>query len=113
MMDDNRFLEELTPEESSSRKSLRWLLFAIPIVLIVCFGIAIVGKFSFNFSTGGYSVEEVIMSSGLSENQEPLDIKDVFKPSDTIICTVKTSGIDGGIIGMKWYFGDSLFYEFT
>jgi hypothetical protein len=53
----------------------------------------------------------VVLSGDLKDN-EPVDIKDVFMPSDTIICTVKTSGADG-IIGMRWFYGDRVIYETT
>jgi hypothetical protein len=65
--------------------------------------------FKINIENGNYDIEQVILSSDLKDNQ-PVDIKTIFKPSDTIICTVKTTGVDG-VIGMRWFFGDQIIYE--
>lgn len=84
----------------------RWIL-----IVLVGVGCIILAIFSIKVnSLGYYAVEDVILSGGLEDNQ-PVDIRNVFKPSDTIICTVKTTGIDGITIGMQWYLGDKLIYE--
>ncbi len=106
--------------ESSTEKKVsrfpRWLWIIIPILLIgaCCFVVVVVAKpfLKLNVEGGGYSIESVTLSTGL-ENGQPVGVKDVFMPSDKIICTVKTSGTDGGIIGMRWYLGENKIYEYT
>jgi len=75
----------------------------------VCYLILVAVSPSVSIIQGAYDIESVTLSSDLKDNQ-PLDIKDVFRPSDTIICTVKTTGIEG-VIGMRWFFGDKMVYE--
>ena len=105
--------ETLTPGKKPS-KFPRWLLVAIPVAIIgiCCIAAFIVVPmiFKVNVSGGGYSIESVTLSTGL-ENGQPVGVTDVFKPSDTINCTVKTTGIKDGIIGMRWYFGDKQLYD--
>lgn len=104
--------EVVTPEKKSS-KFPRWLFVVIPGALIgLCCIIAfavVPSVFKVNVDSGNYSIESVTLSSGFKDNQ-PVGVKDVFMPSDPIICTVKTSGVDG-IIGMRWYLGDNKIYE--
>lgn len=104
--------DEIVAEKKVS-KFPRWLLFVIPLVLIsvCCVVLAVVVKpfFNLNVQSGGYSIESVTLSTGLEDN-EPVGIKNVFMPSDPIICTVKTSGVDG-IIGMRWYVGENEIFE--
>ena len=64
-----------------------------------------------DLTNGDYSIESVTLSSEL-ENDEPVDLKDTFMPSEVIICTVKTVGKDDGIIGMRWFLGDNKIYEY-
>jgi hypothetical protein len=116
-MTDNLPPNEILTPEKKSPKFPRWLLVAIPVALIGLCCIAAVlivvpTVFQVNVSGGGYSIESVTLSTGL-ENGQPVGIKDVFMPSDTINCTVKTSGIKDGIIGMRWYLGDNVIYDFT
>ncbi|MBX3038708.1 MAG: hypothetical protein KF758_17485 [Anaerolineales bacterium] len=103
--------EPLTPEKKGS-KFPRWLIAIIVLIGICCVSVFIVVPmiFKVNVSGGGYSIESVTLSTGL-ENGQPVGITDVFKPSDTINCTVKTTGVKDGIIGMRWYFGDELIYD--
>lgn len=114
-MAENQFPSEVSTEKKVS-KFPRWLLIVVPILLlgVCCVVLAVVAKpfFNLNVESGGYSVESVTLSTGL-ENGQPVDVKDVFMPSDQIICTVKTSGIDGGIIGMRWFLGENKIYEYT
>jgi hypothetical protein len=114
-MAENQFPNEVQTEKKGSTFP-RWLLIVVPILLvgICCVASAVIAKpfLSLNVEGGGYSVESVTLSTGL-ENGQPVGIKDVFMPSDTIICTVKTSGVDGGIIGMRWYLGENKIYEYT
>lgn len=107
---------EIAPQEKKSSKYPRWLLVVIPVFLIgvCCIVSAVIVVplvFKFDVDSGGYSIESVTLSSDLKDNQ-PIDVKDVFMPHEPIVCTVKTSGVDG-IIGMRWYFGDNLIYEHT
>jgi hypothetical protein len=115
-MDKNLSSNEVKTPEKKAVTFPRWLLILISIVFVVaCFAIVLIGLssiFKVNGENGNYSVGQVILSSGLKDNQ-PVDIKNVFKPSDTIICTVKTTGVDGGIIGMRWFFGDKMIHETT
>jgi hypothetical protein len=111
-------VESPLPNEVSTEKKVSkfplWLLFAIPVLLVgvCCVVLAVVVKpfFNLNVQSGGYSIESVTLSTGLEDGQ-PIGIKDIFLPSDKIICTVKTSGVDGGIIGMRWYLNDEMIYE--
>src|SRR5688572_24454930 len=88
------------PEEVSTEKKVskfpRWLLIAVPILLVgvCCLVLAVVGKplLNMNVQSGGYSIESVTLSTGLEDGQ-PAGNKDFFLPSDKIICTVKTSGV--------------------
>lgn len=97
-------------QEKKPSKFPRWLLFVVPILLIgiCCVVLAVVIKpfFNVNVKGGGYSIESVTLSSDFQDNQ-PVDVKDVFNPSEAIICTVKTIGIEDGIIGMRWYLGEN------
>ena len=114
-MTENPLLKEVETTEKKPSKFPRWLFIAIPIVLIglccIILVVVVIPIFKVNFVSGSYSIESVTLSRDLKDNQ-PVDIKDVFMPSDTIICTVKTSGVDG-IIGMKWYLGDNEVYKAT
>ncbi len=91
-------------------------MIVVPILLlgVCCVVLTVVAKpfLNLNVESGGYSIESVTLSTGL-ENGQPVDVKDVFMPSDKILCTVKTSGADGGIIGMRWYLGENKIYEYT
>ncbi len=111
-MAENQFPNEVSPEKKVSRFP-RWLLIVAPIILIglCCVILAVVIKpfFNLNVESGGYSIESVTLSNDFKDNQ-PVGIKDVFMPSDPIICTVKTSGVDG-IIGMRWYLGENKVFE--
>jgi hypothetical protein len=102
--------EDISPEQigipsKPPRKLPRWLYVVIPIAFIgiCCIIVALVlpSIFKVKMKSGGYSVDKVILSSNLQDNQ-PVDIRNEFKPSDTIICTVKTTGVDG-VITMRWY----------
>jgi hypothetical protein len=99
--------------EQKVSKSPRWLLFVIPLVLlsVCCVVLTVVVRpfFNLNVESGGYSIESVTLSTDLEDN-EPVGIKDVFMPSEPIICTVKTSGVDG-IIGMRWFVGENEIFE--
>lgn len=115
-MTENPLPNEVQTQEKKTSKFPRWLLIVAPILLIsaCCVILAIVVKpfFNLNVKSGGYSIESVTLSSDLEDNQ-PVDIKDVFNPSEAIICTVKTTGIEDGIIGMRWYLGENKIYEYT
>ena len=112
-MAENPLSNEVSTEKKGS-KFPRWLLFAVSVLLIgvCCVVLVLVVKpfFNLNVQSGGYSIESVTLSTGLEDGQ-PVGIKDVFLPSDKIICTVTTSGVDGGIIGMRWYLNDEKIYE--
>ena len=115
-MSDSPLKDEVaTPQKKGSNVS-RWLLIGIPVALIgiCCIAALIVAPsvFKLRLENGDYSIESVTLSTGL-ENGQPVGIREVFMPSDNIICTVKTSGVDGGIIGMRWYAGEQLIYENT
>jgi hypothetical protein len=105
---------EVQPQEKKPSKFPRWLLIAAPILFIgvCCVILVVVVKpfFNVNVKSGGYSIESVTLSSDL-ENNQPVDVKDVFNPSEAIICTVKTTGIEDGIIGMRWFLGENKIYE--
>ena len=112
-MTENSLSNEIVTPEKKSSKFPRWLI-AVPITL---FGLCCIAAFIFvpmvfkvNVSGGGYSIESVTLSTDL-ENGQPVGVTTVFKPSDTIICTVKTTGIKDGIIGMRWYLDDQKIYE--
>lgn len=113
-MMENSSNEVVEPEKKSSKIPL-WLI-AVPVVLIglccIAAFILVPMVFKVNVSGGGYSIESVTLSTDL-ENGQPVGVTTVFKPSDTIICTVKTTGIKDGIIGMRWYLGDQKIYETT
>jgi hypothetical protein len=107
---------EVKTQENKPSRFPRWLLFVVPVLLIsvCCVVLAVVIKpfFNVNVKSGGYSIESVTLSSDLKDNQ-PVNVKDVFNPSEAIICTVKTTGIEDGIIGMRWYLGENKIYEYT
>ena len=113
-MTENPVQNEVQIQEKKPSKFPRWLLFVVPILLIgiCCVVLAVVIKpfFNVNVKSGGYSIESVTLSSDFQDYQ-PVDVKDVFNPSEAIICTVKTIGIEDGIIGMRWYLGENLIYE--
>lgn len=115
-MSENPLPNEVQTQEKKTSKFPRWLLIVAPILFIgiCCVVLAVVIKpfFNVNVKSGGYSIESVTLSSDLKDNQ-PVDIKDVFNPSEAIICTVKTTGIEDGIIGMRWYLGENKIYEYT
>ena len=115
-MTENPVQNEVQIQEKKPSKFPRWLLFVVPILLIgiccVVLSVVIRPFFNVNLKSGGYSIESVTLSSDF-QNYQPVDIKDVFNPSEAIICTVKTSGIEDGIIGMRWYLGENLIYEYT
>jgi hypothetical protein len=115
-MTENPLPNEVQIQGKKPSKFPRWLLIVAPIILagMCCVVLTVVVKpfFNLNVDSGGYSIESVTLSTGLDDGQ-PVGIKDVFMPSDTIICTVKTSGVDGGIIGMRWYLGENKLYEYT
>jgi hypothetical protein len=115
-MAENPLPNEVVIPEKKSSEFPRWLLIVLPVALIgiCCLVIFIVVPkvFKFNVSGGGYSIESVTLSTGL-ENGQPVGVKDIFMPSDTINCTVKTSGIKDGSIGVRWYLGENKIYETT
>ncbi|MBI5953700.1 MAG: hypothetical protein HY865_18760 [Chloroflexi bacterium] len=115
-MTENPLPNEVQAQEKKPSKFPRWLLFVVSVLLIgvCCVVLAVVIKplFNVNVKSGGYSIESVTLSSDLEDNQ-PVDVKDVFNPSEAIICTVKTAGIEDGIIGMRWYLGENKIYEYT
>lgn len=115
-MTENLESIEVQTAEKKPSKFPRWLLISalILIVCICCVVLAFVIKpfFNLNLKSGGYSIESVTLSSDFQDYQ-PVDIKNVFNPSEAIICTVKTTGIEDGIIGMRWYLGENLIYEYT
>ena len=112
-MAENELPNEVSTEKKVS-KFPRWLLIATPILLVgvCCILLVVVVKpfTNLNVQGGGYSIESVTLSTGLEDGQ-PVGIQEVFLPSDKIICTVKTSGVDGGIIGMRWYLNDEKIFE--
>ena len=103
--------ETSTPEKKPSKFPC-WLIAVNVLIGICCVAAFIIVPtiFKVNVSGGGYSIESVTLSTGL-ENGQPVGVTDVYKPSDTINCTVKTMGIKDGIIGMRWYFGDKQLYD--
>ncbi len=108
-MTENQFPHEIQTQEKKASKFPRWLLIVIPLVIIGIIYAILVKVFNFGFYSGTYTYDKAVMSAGL-KNGQPVDFRNKFRPSDTIICTVKTTGLDG-IIGMKWYFGEFLLHE--
>jgi hypothetical protein len=113
-MTENPLSKEIQQLKEKKSKLFSWLLIVVPILLlgICCLALAFVVDLvsNVNIKKGGYSIESITLSSELKDNQ-PVDIKDVFMPSETIICTVKTIGIEDGIIGMRWYHGEDKIYQ--
>ena len=111
-MNQSLLSAEISPIEKKSPKFSGWFIAIISIglscLVIAC---AMLPVFKVSSQHGTYDIKEVIVSSGLKDN-EPVNVKSTFKPSDTIICTVKTTGVDG-IIGMRWLLDDNVIYEVT
>jgi hypothetical protein len=99
---------ELLEEKPRKRKVSIWLVVAGLLILLVI-ALNAIGFRPF-LNVGTYNIEDVVLSSNLKDGK-PIDVRTVFKPSDAIICTVTTSGMDGGIVGMRWYAGDTMIYE--
>jgi hypothetical protein len=59
--------------------------------------------------SGGYNIEYVIVSNDIGNDQPAYDDL-VFHRTDTIFCTVNTTGIDG-IVGVRWFFGTDIISE--
>jgi len=93
------------------RKSSR-----ITLILVILIGVCVLGIIVFillgiKVEGGGYSIENVVLSTDLDKQGVPVNETNSFEPSDRIICTVITRGADKGIIGMRWYYGNQLIYE--
>lgn len=96
--------------------------FSLWVIIFVCCALVVISIwvivlhlppiFSITTDQGGFDIDQVTLSSNMQGNQ-PTEIKDVFKPSDTIFCTVKTTGTDGGVVGMRWFYGNKKIYETT
>lgn len=112
-MEENQFPAEVLTKKKASKFPRRLLIgVSVALISLGCVALAVIAKpfFKLNIGGGGYSVESVTLSTEL-ENGQPVGIKDTFRPSDTIICTVKTTGWDEGLIGMRWYAGETKIYE--
>jgi len=59
---------------------------------------------------GPYSIDEVILTSELDQDGQPVNNLTKFTPSQTINCWVGIRGIKG-LIGMRWYYQDQLVYN--
>jgi hypothetical protein len=92
--------------------SSKFLCFIVSVITAVCFvavALVFLAVKNIRIETGGYSIEQVIVSNDLEDTQPAVD-GIVFQPSDTIFCKVKTLGVDG-IIGMRWFLGDEMISE--
>lgn len=100
-------------KQKTTFKSLRLLQILVfgvlPVICCIISALVAPWVFKMNFETGTYDIEQITLSSDLDIDQLA-DAKVVFKPSDTIFCTVKTNGSEG-IIGMHWFLGDELISE--
>jgi hypothetical protein len=75
-------------------------------VCFVLIGLAFLAATNIGIKTGGYSIDQVIVSNNLTDKR-PAVYPVVFHPSDTVFCTVRTTGVDG-IVGMRWFYGDEV-----
>jgi hypothetical protein len=100
------------PAEKKPRRFPVWLIVLAALVgacIVGLIGLSALGIVSLNAGGGSFNIEDVVLSSDF-QNGKPVDVKSVFKPSDTIYCTVMTSGVDGPFM-MRWFYGDTLIFE--
>ncbi len=101
------------PAVTPKRSRFPWrlaILITLSLVAVFCIAGAIVVFGSIRIQSGGYSVDQVILTNDLDKNGRPVGSQNTFQPSERIFCSVITKGADG-IIGMRWYYGDKLIFE--
>lgn len=84
----------------------------VSVFVVLCsglIGLVFFAVTNLRIESGGYTVDQVILSNNLGDMQPEVD-PIVFQPSDTIYCRVKTVGVDG-IVGMRWFLGDEMVSE--
>jgi len=82
---------------------------AIITIYFLAVGLMFLAVKHIRFESGGYSIEQVILSNDL-EHTQPVADGITFQPADTIYCTVRTEGVDG-IVGMRWFHGNEMVSE--
>ena len=79
-----------------SRFSRRLVILIILSVAAVCCIAGAVFVFGFiRIQSGGYSVDQVILTNQLDKNGRPVGSQSTFRPSERVICSVTTKGADG------------------
>jgi hypothetical protein len=115
MENGNLTLGDAPKNQGKRSKFPRWLMILIPLLMFVgiccVIGAIMVLGFSCRLEPVAYSIDQVILTSELDDKGYPVGSKSVFRPSERIICVVTTTGTDGGIVGMRWYYQDKLIFE--
>lgn len=68
------------------------------------------------FSIGGGepSVETAVMARSLDANYEPVEMTNVFDPTDVFYCSVKVTDLEkGSEVTARWFFGSEFLGEYT
>ena len=87
--------------------------FAIALFAICLLGFALLAC-EFSIGGGEPSVEAAVMAGSLDANYEPVDMTNVFDPTDTFYCSVKVTDLEGGSeVTARWFFGSELLGEYT
>lgn len=94
-------------------KSITIGLVAFLIISATCLG---VGYFYLGYSglygpAGNYSIEQVVLTNRLDDNEKPIGSANNFRPYEPIIGWVGTKGAEG-TVGFRWFHEDEMLFEY-
>ncbi len=61
--------------------------------------------------SAGPTVVSVQMCQAVDEEEKPLDATQIFRPEDTIYCSVQAANLQNSTLSARWYIDDELIYE--
>lgn len=87
--------------------------FAIALFAICLLGFALLAC-EFSIGGGEPSVETAVMARSLNADYEPVEMTNVFDPTDTFYCSVKVTDLEkGSEVTARWFFGSEFLGEYT
>ena len=89
-------------------KTLAFLLLSLALLATPAFG------FGLSPASAAPTVDDVVMTKALSQDQQPLEPTLVFDQTDTFYASVKVSDLQAGSqVAARWYWGDQKLDEYT
>jgi hypothetical protein len=94
-------------------KSMAIGLIAFLVICVASLGVGYfyLGQAVFFNPTSNYSIDRVVLTNRLDENERPIGSATKFRPHEPIIGWVGTKGMEG-TVGFRWFHEDELLFEY-